>query len=493
MMPGSHATGLGARTISPTDTRRMKRLSMMPQSQSLNMLANVPPPPPPVSMDVRAESRSPSMIPRKASLTPSSARTTPDINNRKSYSSGLSVGSTASYNTVRTSTGSVQPRLPLPSSATRLPAPKHGSTHNNLQTDDDEDVPPVPAIPKAYESPKESHAETYFMEKKKSSLNNLDSTSIHSNSTSSISMPVHLEPTKVQQKANVRKNTYAGITAVEEENQEIQSRKQLEPLSLPPLNIGPLNFPSTSKVNGQTSSHRDLSPPPSRQVPKTPTTPMTASKSSFFSKSRYDETLELPSLRSSTSAHHIRRVTQTPPDGISSDSSPSLIEPIHKSSISPFLSSSLPKGGFEAGHLERSKTGGDCATITGAFLEPSAERKPSGPRELNKAKPIPQSPPDTAETQGPQSPSSKTSLRRKLSLSWKRSNSKSGSVDTADKSGTQQPPKSDGMPPPRIPVSSSAAVGGYSGLKQPNPSPIVTRILMELMLISEDGRARQQV
>lgn len=474
MMPGSHAaTGLGARTISPTDTRRMKRLSMMPQSQSLNVLANVPPPPPPVSLDVRAESRSPSMIPRKASLTPSSSRTTPDINNRKSYSSGLSGGSTASYNTVRTSTGSIQARLPLPSSASRLPAPKHGSTHNNLQTDDDEDVPPVPAIPKAYESPKESHAETYFVEKKKLSFSTLDSTSIHSNSTSSISMPVLPEPIKVQQKANVRKSTYAGIAAVEEENQEIQSRKQLEPLSLPPLNIGPLSFPSTSKVNGQNPSHRDLSPPPSRQVPKTPTTPMTASKSSFFSKTRYDETLELPSLRSSTSTHHIRRVTPSPPDGISSDSSPSLIEPIHKSSISPFLSSSLPKGGFEAGHLRRSKTGGDCATITGAFFEPSAEQKPSGPRELNKDKPIPKSPPHAAETQRPQSPSSKTSLRRKLSLSWKRSNSKSGSVDTADKSGTQQPSKTDGMPPPRIPVSASAAVGGYSGLKQPNPSPIV--------------------
>ncbi|KAG8427682.1 serine/threonine protein kinase, CMGC, dual-specificity [Metarhizium acridum] len=309
-LPTSRA--IKAKSVQPpprtSQTNLLGGSTLTPEQHRLSTLA-------PRSPRVGAKAGTPSSgSSKRMSMMPGSHATGlgAHINNRKSYSSGLSVGSTASYNTVRTSTGSVQPRLPLPSSATRLPAPKHGSTHNNLQTDDDEDVPPVPAIPKAYESPKESHAETYFMEKKKSSLNNLDSTSIHSNSTSSISMPVHLEPTKVQQKANVRKNTYAGITAVEEENQEIQSRKQLEPLSLPPLNIGPLNFPSTSKVNGQTSSHRDLSPPPSRQVPKTPTTPMTASKSSFFSKSRYDETLELPSLRSSTSAHHIRRVTQTP-------------------------------------------------------------------------------------------------------------------------------------------------------------------------------------
>lgn len=445
------------------------------------MVANVPPPPPPVSMDVRADSRSPSMIPRKASLTPSSARTTPDINNRKSYSSGLSIGSTASYNTVRTSTGSVQPRLPPSSSVTRLPAPKHGSTHNNMQNEDDEDVPPVPAIPKAYESPKESQAEAYFVEKKKSNLNTFDSTSIHSNSTGSISMPVHPEPTKSQQKSSIRKSSYAGITTTESEKQANQARKQLEPLRLPPLNIGPLNLPSNSKVNSQSTSHGDLSPPPSRQLPKTPTTPMTASKSSFFSKSRYDETLELPSLRSSTSTHHIRRITPTPPDGTTSDSSSSLIEPNQKSSISPFLSSSLPKGGFEPGHLKRSKTGGDYNTITGNFFGPTVvstiESKPAGPRELNKDKPTPKSPPpEPVESQEPRSPSSKTSLRRKLSLSWKRGNSKSSSGETADKSGAQQASKFDHMPPPRIPASASAAVGGYSGIKQPNPSPRVNAI-----------------
>ncbi|KAG6008992.1 hypothetical protein E4U21_003544 [Claviceps maximensis] len=473
IMPGSHATGLGARTISPTDTRRMKRLSTMPQSQSLNMLTNVPPPPPPISLDKRPESRSPSMIPRKASLTPSSSRTTPEVSNRKSYSSGLSIASTASFNTVRSSTGSIQPRLQSSTSATRLPAPKNAGAHNGLQGDDDEDVPPVPAIPKAYESPKEVPAELYFVDMKKSHLSATDSTSIHCNSTGNMIMPVHPEPTKLQQKLNIRKSSYAGITAREQEKKGNQSKRQLEPLRLPPLNIGPLNFPATSKSNSKPVSNlRDFSPLPPRKAAKTPSTPLTASKSTFFSKSQFDDTIELPSLRSSTSIHHIRRVTPTPPDDNSSGSSSSLLEPLCKSSISPFLSSSLPKGGFDLGQLKRPKTGGGYSTGTGHFFnDDSTQEKPAGPRELHKFKPITKSPPpepkEEPEVLEPQSPSSKTSLRRKLSLSWKRDKSKdsgdSAAKEPALSTQTSQT-KTDNMLPPRIPASASASatVGGFS-------------------------------
>ncbi|KAG5998715.1 hypothetical protein E4U52_005676 [Claviceps spartinae] len=473
IMPGSHATGLGARTISPTDTRRMKRLSTMPQSQSLNILSNLPPPPPPVSMDTRSESRSPSMIPRKTSLTPSPARTTPEVSNRKSYSSGLSIGSTSSSNAIRSSTGSFQARLQPSSSATRLPAPKNVSAHNGLQCDDDEDVPPVPAIPKAYESPKEVSAEIYFTDMKKSNLSTVDSTRIHSSSTGSISMPVHPEPTKIQPKSNIRKSSYADTTIREQDAKTNQSKRQLEPLRLPPLNIGPLNFPTAPKANSKNSSsnQRDLSPPPSRQVLKTPSTPMTASKSSFFSKSHYDHTIELPSLRSSTSIHHkIRRVTPTPPDGDCSDSSSSLREPACKSSVSPYLSSSLPKGGFDLAQLKRPKTGGGYSTgPSHFFLDDSAQEKPPGPQDLSKFRSIPKSPPsepqEEPEALDPQSPSSKTSLRRKLSLSWKRDKFKSYGEFSAKgipvAIQTSQT-RTDSMAPPRIPASASAMVGGLT-------------------------------
>ncbi|KAJ6440340.1 serine/threonine protein kinase [Purpureocillium lavendulum] len=479
MMPGSHhashATGLGARTISPTDTRRMKRLSTMPQSQSLNFLANVPPPPP-VSMDTRADSRSPSMIPRKASGTPSSSRTTPDMSNRKSYSSGLSVGSTTSFNTVRTSTGSLQPRLPQSMSTSRLPAPKHTTVHSSHANDDDEDVPPVPAIPKAYESPKDSPADAYFMDKKKTSLSTVDTIASFGNSTGSITMPVLPEPTKTQYKANARKSSIVPSSGLED-GPGVQTRKHLQPLRLPPLNLGPLNLPTHPKSvtsSDHASSGRALSPPPSRQLPKTPTTPMTASKSSFFSKSNYDDTIEMPSLRSSTSVHRAHRLTPTPPDGDSSDSSISVSEAKQKSSISPFLSSSLPKGGFEHGFLKRSKTGGDYATLTGNAFDDRVQQKPAGPREPNMDKPVPKSPPPPPAPEEPQTPTSKSSLRRKLSLTWKRGNSKgslSGAVEAMDRSGSLQQNKQESMPPPRIPT--SATTSSLSTTKHPDPSPTI--------------------
>ncbi|KND91509.1 Dual specificity protein kinase pom1 [Tolypocladium ophioglossoides CBS 100239] len=479
MMPGahhsSHATGLGARTISPTDTRRMKRLSTMPHSQSLNMVANVPPPPP-VSMDTRADSRSPSMIPRKASGTPSSALTTPDFINRKSYSSGLSVGSATSYNTVRTSTGSIQPRLPQSASTSRLPAPKHTTVHNPLPAEDEEDVPPVPAIPKAYESPKDSSGEAYFMDRKKTGLSAVDALSVYGNSTGTISMPVHPEPIKTQHRASARKSSIIP-TSTEHEKNGPQAKKQLQRLRLPPLNIGPLNLPTNTKVaalQDHADSGRDLSPPPSRQLPKTPTTPMTASKSSFFSKSKYDETIELPSLRSSTSVHHTHQLTPTPPDGDSSDSS--IIAPDHKTSISPFLSSSLPKGGFEHSFLKRSKTGGDYPTLTGHVFEDRGHQKPAGPREPSMSKSMPKSPPPEPAPEEPQTPSTKSSLRRKLSLTWKRGNSK-GSItapsDVIDKSSMPQQGRQDSMPPPRIPA--SATTNSLSSAKQQVPSPTSRR------------------
>ncbi|KAL6863909.1 serine/threonine protein kinase [Trichoderma novae-zelandiae] len=462
----SHATGLGARTISPTDTRRMKRMSMMPQSMSLNQVSSVASGPP-VSSETRAASRSPSMIPRKASATPSSSRTTPDIS-RKSYSSGLSVGSTVSFNTVRTSTGSLQPRLSQSSSVSRLPAPKHTTTHGSLPSGDEEDVPPVPAIPKAYESPKEPPADMYPMVKKKSSLGALDSITINlssHNPTASAPAPTAVETVKLQRKSSLKSTTYAPPAARAEEKKNTQVKKSREPSRLPPLNLGPLSIPTAAKVaalqeNG--TAERPMSPPASRQLPKTPTTPMTASKSSFFAKTRYDETLEpLPPIRSSTSAHRShRRRTPSPPDATSSSSDSSLVfkdlEP--KSNMSPFLSSSFPKkkDSGAQGYLKRSKTGSEHTTnVNRSLFEDKVHQKPAGPRPPNTDKPVPKSPPPAHPAEQPQTPSSMSNLRRKLSLSWKKGNSKGAIVPPQDVVDKAQGLKQDSTTAPRIPASAT--------------------------------------
>lgn len=463
----SHVSGLGARTISPTDAQRMKRMSMH-QPQSLTQLANTLP----ASVDPRPSSRSPSMIPRKTS-TPSSQRTTPDPN-RKSYSSGLSATSNASFNTQRTSTGSIQRVANAQNTSnSRLPAPKAVNNHSNAApADEEEDVPPVPAIPKAYESPKDSPAEVAFMEKKK--VNHaFDASSINSNSTGTLSNAPSFEPlSQVQRKSSTRKirTTMGGATSDGEKKTTVpsQPKKNLAPLRLPPLNLGPLSTPTAAKIASYKDASNDgkVSPPPNRIIAKTPTTPMTASKSSFFSRGHKDRDPEKHTQRSSTAVNHNRLDS---PTGGALNSSPDSIPdlpidtPSQKPAISPFLSSSLPKNEstFEA-NLAKVKTNGSNKNIlppdASTAADPRLQQKPSGPRAPRLAKPSTKSPTPNSpeEAQEPQTPSSMSTLRRKLSLSWKRSASKSsshqahGSVDNGKNHASQE-----SMPPPRIPISAT--------------------------------------
>jgi dual specificity tyrosine-phosphorylation-regulated kinase 2/3/4 len=470
VMPGhgSHATGLGARTISPTDAQRMKRMSVH-QSQSLSQVANAPIP----TLEPRPASRSPSMIPRKTS-TPSSSRTTPDIN-RKSYSSGLSVGSTTSFNTHRTSTGSIQRGAGQGTSSSRLPAPKALNLHNNPPTaEEDEDVPPVPAIPKVYESPKDSTADVPF----KKSSHAFDASSIHSNSTGTLSNAPSYEPiTHVQRKASTRKpRVMMGGTSsdVEKKLMPSQAKKNLAALRLPPINLGPLSTPTAAKIaalKDQASDPGKLSPPPNRISAKTPTTPMTASKSTFFSRVHKDRDMEKPNLRSSSSVHHGRFDSPSGADATSSSESVmgTSGKQARKPNVSPFLSSSAPKNdsGFGA-NVAKAKADGEMNKTVPLDIdtETRPHQKPTGPRAPKLTKPSNKSPPPLPSPDEPQTPSSISSLRRKLSLSWKRSASKgsnhptNGSVDHGPGHVRQE-----SMPPPRIPVSST-----LGSIKAPSPS-----------------------
>lgn len=481
VMPGSHgnhATGLGARTISPTDAQRAKRMSIHPSQPPSQQATHGPP----VSIETRSHSRSPSMIPRKTS-TPSSARTTPEISNRKSYSSGLSVGSTTSFNTHRTSTGSLQRTFAQgAASSSRLPAPKSMNIHNPPAADTDEDVPPVPAIPKAYESPKEApSAELSFLDKVKSSRT-AETSSLHSTSTGTLSSTPVFEPTtKVQRKTSARKkksrSTLGGPASdIEQQNNVNPPRKNLQPLRLPPLNLGPLSTPTQSRIAALQDQGNDdgaSSPTPSRGLAKTPTTPLTASRSTFFSKGRVDVDPQKP-VRRSTSSHHIRRV-ESPTPSQPKTSSESL-EPVpittktRKPNVSPYLSSSVPKESDDFGkQVAKSKSNGDAnkTTTVDTAVESRPHQKPSGPRAQKMTKPPPKSPPPEPAPEEPQTPSSMSSIRRKLSLSWKRSNSKSSNHATSQSDKSGQHARQDSMPPPRIPVSATTSL---NSVKASSPS-----------------------
>lgn len=350
-----------------------------------------------------------------------------------------------------------------------------------MPAEDDEDVPPVPAIPKAYESPKDSSGDNYFMEKKKTTLSSMGAMGTNSSSTGTISMPVFPEPTKAQRRQSTRKSSYGAQGTIERSDTQgtVSNRRHLQPLRLPPMNLGPLSTPTANKIaalQDHSSANRHTTPPPSRQLPKTPTTPMTASKSSFFSKSRRGDTPELPQLRSSSSVHHTH-LTPTPLDASSSESSLGFKTIDHKQSMSPFLSSSVPKGGMDNTFLKRSKAGADDTTVNSDVFEDRVPAKPAGPRAQKTEQHFAsKSPPPESATEEPPTPSSISSIRRKLSLSWKRGNSKSGvsaPLDRVEKTSAQlqQQQQQEAMPPPRIPV--SVTVSSLSNLNKASPSPPV--------------------
>ena len=468
VMPG-HATGLGARTISPTDARRLKRMSMMPNPPPLPF---TPPAslPDPVYLGTNPAAESPSLIPRK-SITPSSNRTTPDTN-RKSYCSIVSISSGTSYNSNRPF--AMTSRLAPSASLSRLPTLKNRNETNTNGCE--EEVPPVPAIPKAYESPK-NELDLPFFAPQKSSLT--DAASLNSNSTVDhvSTHSFEKDPPMPQREISERRGVTVDDNAKADEQASRGTHnnniRNLQPLRLPPLNLLPLNTPTVDKIaalhdKAMDSYWPNITPPPRRGQLKTPSTPMTASKTSFFSRHEYkDETAPVPTHARSSSSHYALRSESSSYRAASSSNS-SIIgvtdTQITAKTVSPFVSSSLPKNSLDSSSA-RPKMSGDRSVSTVGL-----EHKPSrltGPRAQATPKAVrvdtlsqPSSPMD------PDGHSFGTALRRKLSLNRKRSLSKAENAAERDSEYPPQPPKHDAMPPPRIPASAT-----WSGPWLSNPSP----------------------
>ncbi|KAI2605933.1 uncharacterized protein GGS25DRAFT_363358 [Hypoxylon fragiforme] len=297
------------------------------------------------------------------------------------------------------------------------------------------------------------------------------SSSMHSTSTGTPSGTPSLEPAKKSQRKpssrrHAPRKTLAGPSEIDQKINAAQSKKSLQPLRLPPLNLGPLNLPTGPKSAPVRDSGDDgkQSPPLSQMIPKTPTTPMTAPKGSFFSRARVARDLEKSVPRSSSSIHHAR--LDSPNEDTSSSNSPlgtASKKRSRKVNASPFLSSSAPKAADTFnGQLTKSKTVGDINHMVSleTTIDTKTQQKPSGPRAQKLIKPVAKSPPPQASPEEPPTPSSISNLRRKLSLSWKRSTSKSShhaSVGSIDKAAEKQA-RQESMPPPRIPISASTNI-----------------------------------
>lgn len=467
IMPGSaHATGLGARTISPTDARRLKRMSMMPNPPPMPFTPPTPQSETP-SLKVRSSTHSPSLIPRK-SVTPSSSRTTPEAS-RKSYSSGISNSSTTSYSSFLAAMGPA--RISQSLSTSRLPTPKNRS--DIVSGSGEDEVPPVPAIPKAFESPK-AELEHSFFSVRKSSLP-FDSRSLASASTAdNVSMPAaETDAPKSDREFKPRRGhpVESGPGIERKQNRGTKNhRRTLQPLRLPPLNLLPLSTPTAARIAAlyEGTNLRNITPPPKISASRAPSTPMTASRASFFSRSPHEEDpIPKPVQRPTSSSTHLIE-----PDRCSNrvpSSSSSTLPQVRdqytsrasRKAMSPFVSSSLPKSSSDFGNLRTIGTEpnkNDSETKLSKLTGPRSQRQIKLPRDdassLDNQSPVDRS-----------TPSIGSSLRRKLSLT-QRSISKTPSAAEVDTEVPPKPPKHDHMPPPRFPASAT-----WSGPLLASPSP----------------------
>lgn len=474
-----HMGGLGARTISPTDARRLKRLSTAPRQPAVPQLPLTPQPDYP---NVRATARSPA-VPRK-SVTPSSSRNTPDFVSR-SIALGMSISSTSSVSSLQRTTpnGGASSRNSQIMSSSRLPTPKPRNVHSSAGMLEEE-VPPVPAIPKAFESPKDlDQMQQQYFSPRSNQIIDVDQMnaqrsarkeSLARSSIRKVDEPQPVAPTTLQDAGNQPNNRHRrGLTVGSGSGSQnpppvapSQNKRNLQPLMLPPLNLGPLGTPANNRIasfptpSKEIDSRGQSTPPPKRGFMKTPSTPMTASKASFFSRSRVEDEDDYHFQLRSSSSHHVLRSDDLGNHyGLISPTTPVAIpSPVTRHGApTPFSSNSLPKEGGDFSHLLTTQT--DDYTYdhrVNADMVRASMPETKAPILLKKDTPSTR----TSTSEEPSTPASTTSLRRKLSLSWKRSSSKASkrseaaSTQNEKEDGSKQT-QHKGMPPPRLPASAT--------------------------------------
>ncbi|KAK4506816.1 hypothetical protein PRZ48_000549 [Zasmidium cellare] len=504
------ASGLGARTISPTDARRLKRLSMMqapplPSTVSKGSSGQQQEEMPPMKLEMpRFAQPSPSLIPRRTSnTTPTSARASPEGRVGNNGGGGVSLSTKSSYQSLLASSASTS-RLPTPK-------PRNVNSSSGQYGEDEEIVPPVPAIPKAYESPRESELQQqYFSGPLKSSQSGYGGEEFEADSQLSNKPPKANQevPNDSRRKTSVdrprahqRMNTIENIernlnmTAPKPARPQVDANgrknNNLQPLRLPPLNLMPISqhnsnrasgFPRPSQEVETRDDYASAQTPEPKRATKTPSTPMTASKATFFRR-QDDEYAKQMSLRSASSHYALRDLMQLDDHTTKffDDSDVELLgtgvpvpPPKQRSAITPFASGSLPKASGEFGR-PRGRPSIDNNDYTMSNFETFQQLqnvKPQGPRSSRsgtttsyKTAETPNSLESPVESSQPDG-KKEGGLRRKLSLGWRRSSSKANNHPD-NKSSPQEPSTSEKekhaklqkraseMPPPRLPASAT--------------------------------------
>ena len=146
------------------------------------------------------------------------------------------------------------------------------------------------------------------------------------------------------------------------------------------------------------------------------------------------------------------------------------------------MSSSLPKSSGEFGPLRR-----EMSNPADAGFE-SRPSKLTGPRTLQKARKVSKDDASSMDTDH-SSHSIGNSIRRKLSLTRKRSISKAQAADEKDGDAPPKPPKHDDMPPPKLPASATWS-GPFVSTPSPTQQPRASRNVSNSSIVVQNDRHR---
>ncbi|KAK6495492.1 dual-specificity tyrosine-(Y)-phosphorylation regulated kinase [Arthrobotrys musiformis] len=461
----SHATGLGARTVSPTDTRRMKRLSVMPPPP-LPMRTSQPPSP---------NNQSPSQTDN-----PAFTRATPDMK-RKSVSSTVSLNSNNPSN--RVSSNPLQHRASQNFVVSRLPTPKTKSNEGTT----DEDIPPVPPIPKGLANEPEQPSFTA----RKSSLVGQPSSSVAVTRTlrqSVIGPGASDSTTKIDGDMRRKRGLTMGPTLDTKSSVSSLKQKSLQPLRLPPLTVLPLSAPTVNRVNAldahaATDGDGDeMTPTKSGQ--RAPSTPLTASKATFNESRRSGNSNHLTArstsstqLAHSPSASSMRASSSNSSNILQTNGSSRYSRSATSPMVPPVSKPGATNDSAATGFASKTHRRPNLNIISGTGRRKSKE-------ELKSA-----SQGDDSPSKSPETPSSGSSIRRKLSLSWKRSSSKASHAREDRES--DHAIKHESSLPPRLPNPISWTSGSSNPESQPlQPVNTATRKRNSLYGFSGSGHDR---
>ncbi|KAL9056442.1 MAG: hypothetical protein Q9162_002923 [Coniocarpon cinnabarinum] len=463
------ASGLGARTVSPTDVRRSRRMS----------ISNKPPPlptrspSPELSPGGKPPPTPPLPLPQ-TSTTPVSLNEIPDLPDvPQRKNSGRSVDSRSSYNSTRPmsrpTSSSSQNRTSFTNFSSRSLTTKSARNAAPTTAQEAEIVPPVPAIPKAYESPSETVDKPFFSDLPAIANFGKNLTAASANRTSDEKFVTPDEGVNrsndyfSRQQQNRRLTLGARVDSGRELPNLITNKPSIhQQQRLPPINLLPLSTPTTSKIASMSqrsidNDHGKATPPPSFGPPKTPSTPMTASKATFPSYDfNHDFDLNLFSnFRSSTSYAAQKSETSTLNNEHSAES-PSVVTPASpappsaRHGPSPFGSFSLPRPYGEA-QQSISRTNPEQSRDTSQHGRKSSRSLLRRPSTVSKQHKETTALPAT-NSSDVEAAHSATSLRRKLSKGWRRSTSKASHTHVDEDHQTQKPE----MPPPKLPINSTS-------------------------------------